>query len=226
MKTVEDNMKAACLSKYGDRRFFNHSEARMPPILYTFPGSGSTWLRMLLDRATGIYSGSMYGDEKLIDVLPGEIFCSKLVTVIKVHPHHRGFRDNNWFTDLSKGTQKAIPQCYNAGVERFDKAILLIRDPFDSIWSEYQRQNSNNISHVGTIPWVEFIWSNWEMSARHLAQRFVNLLIGLPRWLCVFDILFHEIICIFPICLFFTIYISLKFSINVNEPLTITLTLR
>ena len=31
------------------------------------------------------------------------------------------------------------PKCHKGGVDNFDRAILLIRNPFDAIWSEYER---------------------------------------------------------------------------------------
>jgi len=46
-----------------------------PPMLLSFPGSGNTWLRILIDCATGIYTGSIYSDTTLYDSLPGEKFC-------------------------------------------------------------------------------------------------------------------------------------------------------
>ena len=33
--------------------------------LVSFPGSGSTWLRHMLEQTTGIYSGSVYGSKRL-----------------------------------------------------------------------------------------------------------------------------------------------------------------
>lgn len=38
----------------------------------TRTGSGNTWSRLLIDYATGVYSGSLYNDTKLYEALPGE----------------------------------------------------------------------------------------------------------------------------------------------------------
>ena len=43
---------------------------------------------MLLDYATGIYSGSVYGDPSLLPLLPGEGRCDRSVVAVKVHPTH------------------------------------------------------------------------------------------------------------------------------------------
>lgn len=65
----------------------------MPPVLYTFPGSGNTWVRMLIEYASGVHTGSIYRDQKILSVMPGEEFCSHAVSVVKVrfgltHTHH------------------------------------------------------------------------------------------------------------------------------------------
>lgn len=47
--------------------------------------------RLLIDKASGIYSGSVYNDRSLVPVLPGEITCDWSVSVVKAHPHtHAG----------------------------------------------------------------------------------------------------------------------------------------
>ena len=42
---------------------------------------------------------------------------------------------------------------YSGEVQRFKRAVLLLRDPFDSIWSEYQRRVSG--THVGLISGIK-----------------------------------------------------------------------
>jgi hypothetical protein len=39
---------------------------------------------LLIDYATGIYSGSVYNDKKLLTALPGEFTCNWRVSVVKV----------------------------------------------------------------------------------------------------------------------------------------------
>jgi len=41
-------------------------------VLASFPGSGNTWSRMLLEYASGVYTGSIYNDITLMPVLPAE----------------------------------------------------------------------------------------------------------------------------------------------------------
>ena len=63
--------KSASSSKHcAERTFLNHKS----PVtaLVSFPGSGNTWLRYLLEQATGIYTGSIYCDHSLKALFPGE----------------------------------------------------------------------------------------------------------------------------------------------------------
>lgn len=57
MNTTNLEWKKVCSAKYSRRSFFPVAEARLPPMLYTFPGSGNTWCRLLIDYGLGIYSG-------------------------------------------------------------------------------------------------------------------------------------------------------------------------
>ena len=42
-----------------------HKDEFAKIVLASFPGSGNTWMRYLLDRTLGIYSGSMTFDKSL-----------------------------------------------------------------------------------------------------------------------------------------------------------------
>jgi len=49
-------------------------------LLVSYPGSGNTWIRHLIEQASGIYSGSIYGDIKLYT--GGKFFDTILCTRI------------------------------------------------------------------------------------------------------------------------------------------------
>jgi hypothetical protein len=137
-------------------------------LSYTYPGSGNTWGRLLIEYASGIYSGSIYSDRTLIEELPGEFTCDKTVSVIKVHPHtHMAQRL------LFGGFHSDHMKCKRGGLTKFDKAILLVRDPFDSIWSEYQRRITQ--SHVKGIPMSYFDWTRWQANAANMANTYYRM---------------------------------------------------
>lgn len=159
--------KAQCREKYGRRAYLPADERRLPPMLYTYPGSGNTWSRLLIEYATGILTGSVYNDGSLREALPGEFKCNWEVSVVKVHPH------THPFSELYGGTFNSDDmKCKKGEVKRFERSILLIRNPFDSIWSEYQRRVSR--SHVDGIPKLDFNWHRWQANAAAMSHSYKN----------------------------------------------------
>jgi hypothetical protein len=114
--------------------------------LVSFHGSGNTWLRYLIEQATGYFSGSIYCDRTLKRVFPGEAVASGNVVVIKTH--HADTRT------LPKDIQ------ISTGRERYHKAIVLVRNPYNALISEANRRwNSNRSmnSHIGKADETRFI---------------------------------------------------------------------
>lgn len=107
--------------------------------LASFPGSGNTWLRYLLQQATGnptscldklnrlcnvtgYYTGSVYKDYGLLkNGFPAENVSNGSVLVVKTHEW--GFKAKS----------------------KFSKAILLIRSPAAAIQAEFNRQSGGHI---------------------------------------------------------------------------------
>ena len=102
-------------------------DAAMAPIvaLASYPGSGNTWLRYLLQQATGLMTGSVYCDHDLLNNgFPGEGVTNGSVIVVKTHECDRN---------------------------KFKKAVLLIRDPYEAILAEFNRRNSATNGHLGHV---------------------------------------------------------------------------
>ena len=57
----EDFQAEACL-KFSGVFIFEKGSRMNTPALVSFPGSGSTWLRYLMAKMTGIYSDSIYDE--------------------------------------------------------------------------------------------------------------------------------------------------------------------
>ena len=95
---------------------------------------------MLLDYSTGIYSGAIYGDPSLLPLLPGEGRCDRSVIAVKAHPQHIDSID---FLPANGGVFKLNvtrkPQYVKCTPLRFTSAIIVVRDPYRSIWAEYKR---------------------------------------------------------------------------------------
>lgn len=67
-------------------RFCSSNRRNAPPLLWSFPGSGNTWVRALIEHATGVSTGSVYNDSTLHNSLLGEGKCDDSVIAIKAHP--------------------------------------------------------------------------------------------------------------------------------------------
>lgn len=102
---------------------FSEAPESRPIALASFPGSGNTWFRYLIQQATGILTGSVYKDYGLLKSgFPAENISNSSVLMVKTHEWGNGV----W--------------------KKFRKAVLLIRDPAKAILAEFNRQSGG---HVG-----------------------------------------------------------------------------
>lgn len=123
-QTHNDKLGLVSTTK-SDNNEFNDSGSSEKPIaaLASFPGSGNTWLRYMLQQATGILTGSVYKDYGLLKSgFPAESISNTSVLLVKTH---------EWG---------------NIVHNKFGKAILLVRDPAKAILAEFNRQSGG---HVG-----------------------------------------------------------------------------
>ena len=103
--------------------------------LVSYPGSGNTWLRYLLEQVTGILTGSAYCDNELKSFFFGEHVVSGNVLLVKTHTGRFGLEDP--------------VQALGSG-SKVEKAIILVRNPFNAIVSEAHRRygkSSNQLNH-------------------------------------------------------------------------------
>nr|XP_055054708.1 WSC domain-containing protein 2-like isoform X1 [Misgurnus anguillicaudatus]XP_055054709.1 WSC domain-containing protein 2-like isoform X1 [Misgurnus anguillicaudatus] len=120
-----------------DRRFLPiHAEHLI--ALASFPGSGNTWTRHLIELATGVYTGSCYFDKALYikgfigekdDWRSGETIC------VKTHENSRTM------------------------IQAFDSSILLIRNPYKALMSEFNRQYGGG--HIGFAAEARWSGKDW-----------------------------------------------------------------
>ncbi|ESP04708.1 hypothetical protein LOTGIDRAFT_94282, partial [Lottia gigantea] len=102
--------------------------------LASFPGSGNTWLRHLIQQVTGIATGSIYNDSFIRNHgFMGEGYRDDTVIVIKTHK--LGLKER----------------------KKYQKAVVLIRDPLDAIKAEFNRQYRG---HLGYAPYSVYR-KNW-----------------------------------------------------------------
>lgn len=134
--------------------------------LVSFQGSGNTWVRHLLEQATGVYTGSVYCDTTLKAVFPGEHVCSGNVLAVKTH-HPDSI-------SLPKDMGQYLKK------NNFDKAIVIVRNPFDALVSEANRRWNKRYKierHLGLAKESTFIGK--VISFIFLIR---NIFKGNPKW--------------------------------------------
>uniref|UniRef100_A0AAY4BKH6 WSC domain-containing protein n=1 Tax=Denticeps clupeoides TaxID=299321 RepID=A0AAY4BKH6_9TELE len=120
--------------------------------LSSFPGAGNTWVRHLIELATGYYTGSYYFDGTLYNRgFKGEKDYWKSGRTICVKTHESGKRD----------------------IEMYDSAILLIRNPYRSLMAEFNRKCAGHLGfasdqHWKSKEWPEFVGSYASWWASHV----------------------------------------------------------
>ena len=102
--------------------------------LVSLPGSGNTWVRGLLQKATGVCTGSIYCDRTLrAEGFCGEGLRSSALLSIKTH-------------DTALQWKGVKYKNVNPNRPFFDAAIFIIRDPFRAAISEWNRKTSGQFS--------------------------------------------------------------------------------
>jgi len=105
--------------------------------LLSWPGSGNTWLRFLIEQATGWQTTTVErGDKKLAPFFIGE-WDYPLSGKSIVQKTHYFTYVRSWFKEID--TYKLAHSC-----------VLLIRSPLDAFLAEFQRKNTG-ANHTGFI---------------------------------------------------------------------------
>lgn len=122
----------------GDCHFIN-GENRQPVALVSFPGSGNTWVRGLLETATGICTGAVYCDISLRATgFTGEFIRSGSTLVVKTHESDPFWLDSQF------------PWHVRHQLGRYGSAIFIVRNPFKALVAEWNRKVANDF-HAQTI---------------------------------------------------------------------------
>lgn len=141
---------------------FRFSDQNLPKTVITsFPGSGNTWLRHLIHMASGYFTGSVYHDGKLVDQgFKGELLPWNDTRTVGVKMHTIGIA-------RKLAAASGLPLATT-----FPKVLLLIRNPFRALLSEFNRVNNHRHSHTGAAD--ESLFENGTFAA------FVGEQV--PRW--------------------------------------------
>jgi hypothetical protein len=93
--------------------------------------------------------------------------------LIKIHPHTHGYKSGDNAFGRGKYFKTDNDKCAKGALKEFKRSVFLVRDPFDSIWSEYQRRFAK--SHVGNIYRNEFDYTGWRANAASLSHFYAQM---------------------------------------------------
>ena len=114
---------------------FMDGSNRDPIALASYPGSGNTWVRGLLQGVTGLCTGATYCDVSLRkNGYPGESLRSGVVLAVKIHEV-----DPRWTGVVYN---PSAPFTYFKRLEDvpvFSSAVFIMRNPLDAMVAEYNR---------------------------------------------------------------------------------------
>ena len=128
------------------------AQAPRPPVArMSYPGSGNTWVRHVIETLTGYHTGSVYRAERLFDVFAaegdGKDSYDRLIAV-KTHKLHK--------------------------CEEWPRAVLVVRHPLHAILSEYQRQRTGLNKTAGVDP-DEWDWDDWRDAAGAMCSHWAGM---------------------------------------------------
>jgi len=146
---------------------FAPSNDKLPIVgLVSYPSSGNTWLRYLIESSSGYFSGSMYSDIMLTkrgfygEAIPAD---SGLTVVVKSHGHTTGKA-----ADL--GREEQVRQ--NHMHELNSTAIMIVRNPFAAIIGH---RHLDDGGHTGYAKKGRFEGEGWDQFVRKKTSAWENL---------------------------------------------------
>eukprot|EP01083_Nonionella_stella_P037836 103108_1 len=161
----------------------------VPPYLISFEGSGNTYTRLVVELITNYYTGSVHTiDEHLFKAgFKGDGHCDDSVVVLKAHAWV--FARRLWSQFINGTTNECaqlrdmnhIKRCNHnhQGIHSMN-AIFLVRNPWNSFLSEFQRstailkRRSNN--HVYNMRMDEFDVQLFEKQLFEFTEKYIQIL--------------------------------------------------
>jgi len=141
----DDELPAGCDTPL---HFLEEGKRRRNPVaLASFPGSGNTWLRFLIEQGSRVYTGSAYQDQALNETYAGEGMISSAVIAVKTHypcPNCWTYQKCSWCAGTLPVTASMTGMVKDA-----DAAVFMLRSPFDALLAEFHRLRTGQ--HAGKM---------------------------------------------------------------------------
>mmetsp|Transcript_21422 Transcript_21422/g.27379 ORF Transcript_21422/g.27379 Transcript_21422/m.27379 type:complete len:361 (+) Transcript_21422:107-1189(+) len=139
LETKSDFDPLMCQSQL---RYLSRSKSRKPLLLASYPGSGNTWTRHLIQSGSRILTGSVYNDRSIIQEFPAEGKRDTTVIVTKTHFPCAGC----W--NIKSGGP--VSEAQSGDLKTASGSVYIIRSPFDAILAEFKRKVTG-LNHTGDV---------------------------------------------------------------------------
>ncbi|KAL4218815.1 WSC domain-containing protein 1 [Mactra antiquata] len=146
--------------------------------LASFPGSGNTWTRQLLEDLTGVYTGSIYYEDNFngskVCPLTGGVF------IIKTHLR-RNHVDHIRCKKLNISTPRS-----------FDQAIIILRNPYDAMIAEFNRRHGRRDGgKLGVVNRTAFTTDAWKSFVKERSENWRQMIL---YWTGTFNKPYHIVV--------------------------------
>ena len=133
LRKIRHYTNTTTISNSGCR--FIDGKKRGAVALASFPGSGNTWIRVLLERATGVCTGAYCCDISLRAAgFSGEYIQSGSVLAVKTHRSAPLWYDDKGRVGFDSWDEEEA---------KYGAAIVIVRNPLHALVSEWNRLVSN-----------------------------------------------------------------------------------
>jgi len=151
----------------------------LPPVLYSLSGTGTKWLRLFVEYATSSNTGSIHNDGGSSTLFKWDQRCDNTVSMVLANPLKIAWAGPNSISRGLYNGAKTFKKCYRNPLNpetRFSRVIVLLRDPYDTVFTQYERIQTQ--SDVGRLHISQFDEYNWQEWASYLSHQYLNLLEG------------------------------------------------
>jgi len=154
-----------------------------PTALVSYPGSGNSWTRYLLESGSGVFTGSIYQDPRISSKLRGELANFTDGSTLVQKTHHRSI-----FTEK---TDNYGLEWRKAHVQKFiGGGVLIIRNPFTAIMSHWNY--AKTLSHTVVATDKTFCTQDFQMFTFRSISRWLELIEDWVIWSPNLLVVFYE----------------------------------
>lgn len=130
-----------CRLRYPERSFKEESGDHLPVALVAGIDREANHLRIFLEQATTIYTGSLRNNYKLVSAFPGELVCNLRLSGVYANPFYFKAHWTPYDIELQLESN-IVRKCRQGLITKFTEAIVLLQDPFYIVWKRWREHES------------------------------------------------------------------------------------